>query len=125
MEYPDLLNAWDAFKVFLRGIFLAEVNAIKQKTKAQSEQATWLVCHLEALPTRRLPPGKAWMATYATVDHLAAFTMDRKRSFNKLAFEEEEQMGRLLAKIVQAHQTSPVYWGTTHPGGKGGVYPDI
>lgn len=87
-EYPDPLGAWEAFKAFLKGIFIAEVDAIKHNTRAQSERAAWLVCSLEAefISDSSDAKREAWMAAQAAVDRLATSTADRKRFFNKLAF---------------------------------------
>lgn len=47
-DYPDLNAAWDAFKAFLWGLFISEVNASKHNTSAQREQADRLVRRLQA-----------------------------------------------------------------------------
>lgn len=110
MDHPNLSGAWDAFKAFLRGIFVAEVNTIKKNTNAQRDQAAQLVRKLEAeyIADSTEVTMEAWMAAQDAVNRIDMCTADRKLFFNKLAFYEEgEQTGRLLAKIVKSNQTSP------------------
>lgn len=105
-DYPDTIGAWDAFKAFLRGVFLAEINTIKQQTRARSEQTVQLVSHLEAefIANPWDATREACIAAEVAVDWLAESMADRKCFFVKLAFYKEgEQTGRLLAKIVQSH----------------------
>lgn len=47
-DHLDMNSAWDAFKEFLRGLFITKVNAIKRNTNEQREQAAQLVRHLKA-----------------------------------------------------------------------------
>lgn len=50
---------------------------------------------------------EAWMVAQDAVNRINMSSADRKWFFNKLAFYEEgEQTGRLLAKIVKSNQTS-------------------
>lgn len=50
---------------------------------------------------------------------LAHSTAEKKQLFSKLAFYEEgEQTGRILAKIVNVHQVAPNIGALTSPDGK-------
>lgn len=109
-EHPDPLIKWEAFKAFLRGLFMTEVNAIKHNTQVQREQAVQLVRRLEAefIANSSDATREAWIGTEAAVDHLATSSADQKCFFSRLAFYEEgEQTGRLLAKILQSNQACP------------------
>lgn len=85
---------------------------MKSKTSAQQEQAVQLVSRLEAefVADPSDVAREAWLATQEVVDRITGSVADRKRFFKRLAFYEEgEQTGSLLAKIVKASQTSPSF----------------
>lgn len=109
-DHPDTDTAWDAFKAFLRGIFIAEVNAIKRGTAEQRDQVAQMVKRLEAEYIANSGEGsrEAWLAAQDALTRIDASRADKKRFFSKMAFYEEGgQMGKLLAKLVQSQQASP------------------
>lgn len=112
---------WETFKAFLRGLLIAEVSGIKSKTHAIKDQTEQLVSRLEAeyIADPSDAARDAWLAAQEALGQFTGEAADRKRFFNKQAFYEEgEQTGRLLAKIVKASQSSPSIRALRTEGGK-------
>lgn len=98
-------NSWELFKAFLRGLLITKVNGVKSKTSALQEQAARLVSQqeVEFVADPSDVSREAWLATQEAVNKLTGSAAYQKRLFNRLTFfEEGEQTGRLLPKIVQA-----------------------
>lgn len=50
----------------------------------------------------------AWQVAQSAYEHLLASSVEKKRFFSKTAFFEEGETGRLLARIANSEQKSPV-----------------
>lgn len=125
-DYPDPRLTWEAFKAFLGGILITEVTGIKTKTNAIKDQTEQMVSRLEAefIAHPSDAAREAWMAAPEPVDRITGEAADRKRFFNKQSFYEEgEETGRLLTKIVKASQTSPSIGALRPEGGGTGKHP--
>lgn len=106
----NLHGVWDAFKAFLHGVFISQIENIKRATNSHKKQAAQLVSRLEAefIAGPADSTRETWTSAQEALDHINTSTVDRKSFFYKLAFYEEgEQTGCLLARIVQSHQASP------------------
>lgn len=120
-DHPDFRLTWETFKAFLRGKLITEVSGIKSKTNAIKDQTEQLVSRLEAeyIADPSSPAREAWLAAQEAVVRITGEAADRKRFFNKQAFYEEgEQTGPLLAKIVKASQSTPSIGALRTEGGR-------
>lgn len=106
----DTIQTWEAFKAYLRGIFIAEIAMVKRNSSVLLEQVGDQVRQLELAyvtdPTESAR--EAWISAQDSLDRLRSSAAERKRFFSKQAFYEEgEKTGRLLAKIARSQQLSP------------------
>lgn len=117
-DHSDLGLTWEMFKAFL---LIAEVTGIKSKTNDIREQTKQMVSRLEVefIADPSNADREAWLTAQEAVDWLTREAADRKRFFNRHAFfEEGEQTGHLLAKIVKASQMSPSIGALCTEGGR-------
>lgn len=97
----DLLVKWDAFKCFffIRGVFISTIN-IKSKMKQHEVQ---LAQHVRRLEQEYIshPSDNSRLSDQDAFTHVIQSKAEKRRFFAKAAFfEEGEQTGRLIAKIV-------------------------
>ena len=101
---------WDAFKAYLRGLLIREVNGVKKASTALLIEVESRVQDMErayiADPSDLTR--ETWQAAQTAYQQLLSSSAEKKRFFAKQAFfEEGEKTGRILARIANSHQRSP------------------
>lgn len=99
---------WDAFKAYLRGLLIGEMNQVKHPSSALKMEVEARVQEMEQtyIANPSDSTREAWQAAQSAYQQLLSSTA-KKRFFTKQAFfEEGEKIGRLLARIANSHQRS-------------------
>lgn len=108
--YEDSLVKWDTFKSFLRGVFVSTINSFKTPMKQHEEQLAQQVRTLEQEYSSHPSDSAktAWLSAQEALTHVIHAKAEKKRFFAKATFfEEGEQTGRLLAKVVNSRPAAP------------------
>lgn len=90
LQDPEVscLQHWEAFKDYLRGLLIAEINKVKKSSSALKEEVESRVQVLEQQykTVHSDSTKEVWQAAQSAYEHLLASSAEKKRFFTKQAF---------------------------------------